>query len=154
MNYMALAFRTLRTMFAVVAVCVVLLGVRPLRAQVDAGTILGSVRDGSGASVSGAAVELVNEGTGASLTFTTDSDGNYKFTPIRIGSYKVTVTAQGFQSETRIMITVNVEDAQRIHRFLRFHSGPDLANHRGNRRAADSGNAERRRGPSGRQQEH
>ena len=108
MNYKALPFRTLRTMFAVVAVCVVLLGVRPLRAQVDAGTILGSVRDGSGASVSGAAVELVNEGTGASLTFTTDSDGNYKFTPIRIGSYKVTVTAQGFQSETRIKITVNV----------------------------------------------
>src|SRR5450755_1338710 len=56
MNFKALQFNTLRAMLAVVVTCVVLLGARPLRAQVDAGTILGTVKDISGASVNGASV--------------------------------------------------------------------------------------------------
>jgi Carboxypeptidase regulatory-like domain/TonB dependent receptor len=108
MNFKALQFNTLRAMLAVVVTCVVLLGARPLRAQVDAGTILGTVKDISGASVNGASVELVNEGTGASLTFTTGSEGNYTFTPLRIGSYKVTASAAGFETVAQIKIKVDV----------------------------------------------
>jgi hypothetical protein len=77
-------------------------------AQVDTGTILGSVSDSSGARISGATVTLTNEGTNATLSTTTGDDGSYKFTPIRIGSYKITVTMQGFQTTTQHAITVNV----------------------------------------------
>jgi hypothetical protein len=79
-----------------------------LQAQVDTGSILGTVTDASGASVTGAKVTLINEGTGAELSTTTGADGGYKFTPVRIGSYKLSVSLQGFQTVVQTGVTVNV----------------------------------------------
>jgi len=72
-----------------------------LHAQVDTGSITGTVKDASGAVVSGAKVTLTNEGTGAALTTTTTSDGVYKFSPVRIGNYKIDATAQGYSKRKR-----------------------------------------------------
>src|SRR5579872_6595417 len=80
----------------------------PAHAQVDAGAILGTVTDTSGASVNGATVTVTNEGTSATLSSVTSSDGAYKFTPLPIGQYTVTVTLQGFSTVTQKHITVNV----------------------------------------------
>ena len=44
----------------------------PAHAQVDAGAILGTVSDTSGASVNGANVTITNEGTAATLSSTTE----------------------------------------------------------------------------------
>src|SRR5438445_1215797 len=77
-------------------------------AQIDAGAILGTVSDTSGGRIGGATVTLTNEGTNASVSATTADDGGYKFTPVKIGTYKVTVTIQGFQTTTTHGITVNV----------------------------------------------
>jgi hypothetical protein len=85
-----------------------LLCVAPLRAQVDAGAILGTVTDASGSAIHGATVTLTNEGTSATISTTTGNDGNYKFTPVRIGNYKLTVTFQGFETITRPHVSVNV----------------------------------------------
>src|SRR5579859_3381536 len=90
------------------AIVLALLGVTPLRAQVDAGAILGTVTDASGSAVHGATVTLTNEGTNAALSTTTEPDGGYKFTPVRIGSYKLTITLQGFETIIRPHVTVNV----------------------------------------------
>src|SRR5215469_2562400 len=92
------------------SVCLLLLfmGAGQSFAQVDTGAILGSVSDSSGARISGATVTLTNEGTNATLSTTTGDDGLYKFTPLRIGSYKITVSQQGFQTTTQTAITVNV----------------------------------------------
>lgn len=87
---------------------VLLLGATPLFAQVDSGAILGTVKDSSGATITGAAVELVNEGTDANETFTTGADGSYTFTPVKVGSYKVTASAPGFETLTKIKIGVDV----------------------------------------------
>ena len=57
------------------------LSVTPMLAQVDTGSITGTVTDPSGAVVGNAKVTLTNEGTGQSLTTTTGSDGLYKFHP-------------------------------------------------------------------------
>src|SRR5579864_4510432 len=86
----------------------VLLSVLQLQAQVDTGSITGTVTDPSGAVVSGARVTLTNEGTAASLSVTTGSDGSYTFSPVKIGSYKIEVTAQGFKTITQTNIVVNV----------------------------------------------
>ncbi|MBV9181475.1 MAG: carboxypeptidase regulatory-like domain-containing protein, partial [Acidobacteria bacterium] len=80
----------------------------PLYAQVDTGSITGTITDASGAVVSGARVTLSNAGTGAALTTTTGSDGMYKFSPVRIGSYKLDATAQGFKTITQANVKVDV----------------------------------------------
>jgi len=85
-----------------------LFGVTALYAQVDTGSITGVVSDASGAVVSGAKVTLTNEGTGVSLATTTGSDGVYKFSPVRVGSYKLEVTSQGFQTTTQSGVVVNI----------------------------------------------
>src|SRR5260370_9381175 len=84
------------------------LSAQPLHAQVDTGTILGTIADASGAPINGAKVTVTNEGTSAALSSTTGADGAYKFTPLRIGSYKVTASFQGFQTTTQTNIAVNV----------------------------------------------
>jgi hypothetical protein len=55
-----------------------MLGALPSYAQVDAGSILGTVSDSSGARVSGATVTLTNEGTSAELSMTTGEDGSFQ----------------------------------------------------------------------------
>src|SRR5438034_6138961 len=87
---------------------VLFLSVPPLQAQVDTGSILGTVTDASGAAISGAKVTLTNEGTSASLSTTTAPDGSYNFTPVKIGSYKVTATFEGFPTTTQTHIVVDV----------------------------------------------
>jgi hypothetical protein len=90
------------------ATLVLVLSATPLYAQVDTGTILGTVTDTSGASVTGASVTLTNQGTNAALTTTTGQDGSYRFTPVRIGTYKLKASLQGFQTVEQRDITVNV----------------------------------------------
>src|SRR5215475_2550707 len=83
-----------------------LLTVLPLRAQVDTGSITGTVTDPSGAVVSNAKVTLSNEGTAASVTTTTGSDGLYRFSPVRIGNYKIEVAAEGFKTASEVHVAV------------------------------------------------
>ena len=91
-----------------VAVVLTTLGVLPLAAQVDTGSITGIITDASGAVVSGAKVTLTNEGTGTSLSTTTGADGVYDFSPVRIGNYKLDVSAAGFKKEVQTHIAVDV----------------------------------------------
>ena len=109
MNRKAISSGFLRTSLTMTAVLLLLfLSAPPLHAQVDTGSILGAVTDASGAPINGAKVTLTNEGTSAALSTTTGTDGSYKFTPIKIGSYKVTASFQGFQTTTQTNIPVNV----------------------------------------------
>ncbi len=109
MNRKAISSGFLRAALTITAVLLLLfLSAPPLHAQVDTGTILGTVTDTSGAPVNGAKVTLTNEGTSAALSTSTGPDGSYKFTPVKIGSYKLTASLQGFQTMTQTNIPVNV----------------------------------------------
>ena len=90
---------------------VMLLSPATLHAQVDSGSILGTVTDPSGALIGNATVTLTNEGTGSTLATSVGSDGGFKFTPVRIGSYKLSASSQGFQTTEQKNITVNVGSA-------------------------------------------
>ncbi len=65
--------------------------------QSTSGTILGSIKDSSAGAVSGAVVQLINTGTNATRSVLTDSAGAYEFSNVEVGSYRVNVTAAGFQ---------------------------------------------------------
>src|SRR5580692_142709 len=67
-----------------------------LRAQSEAGTILGRVVDQSGAVVQGANVTLRNEGTNVSVARKANNDGGYTFSNLVPGTYTVSFEQSGF----------------------------------------------------------
>ena len=76
--------------------------------QVDEGSITGTVQDTSGAVVANAHVVLLNLEQGLSLETTTNASGGYSFSPVRIGHYTVTVTANGFSKTSQENLQVAV----------------------------------------------
>ena len=88
--------------------CLLLFQTRYAFAQVDEGSINGTVQDTSGAVVPNAQVTLLNTDQGITLETKTNSNGFYTFNPVRIGHYTMTVTAQGFAKTTQSNLVVNV----------------------------------------------
>jgi hypothetical protein len=82
---------TLLVLFAILLVS------NPLRAQSTFGTVLGTVKEVSGAVVPGAAVSLTNVGTNAKRSTITNDSGSFEFTNVEVGSYKLDIQATGFQ---------------------------------------------------------
>ena len=61
-------------------------------AQVQTGTILGTVTDSSGGSIAGATVRITNQGTAISREFKADEQGRYAAPDLPIGTYDVEVS--------------------------------------------------------------
>ena len=97
----------------------VLLAVAGLSAQTFRGTILGTVTDPSGAVVAGAKVTAKNAGTGLERSTETSGDGSYSIPELPIGTYKVTVTQQGFQTFVATGVTVDVATERRVDAALK-----------------------------------
>ena len=68
--------------------------------QTFRGAINGTVNDPSGAMVSGANVKATNIATSVTLTTTTTSDGQFSFQDLPLGSYRIAVSAGGFNAAT------------------------------------------------------
>jgi hypothetical protein len=66
-----------------------------LEAQAVSGDLTGKITDASGAVVPNATVEAVNLGTSQKITTTTNSSGEYRFTNMPVGHYKLTATGNG-----------------------------------------------------------
>src|SRR5438093_8074637 len=81
----------------------------PARAQVDTGTILGTVKDQSGGVLPGATVTITHEAQALTLSTVTRPDGTYIFTPIRTGAYAVEVEFPGLKKGVRRGITVGIQ---------------------------------------------
>jgi Carboxypeptidase regulatory-like domain/TonB dependent receptor-like, beta-barrel/TonB-dependent Receptor Plug Domain len=104
--------RLARSLMAVLSIA--LLSAATASAQFDAATVLGAVRDASGAVVPGATVTLKNTGTGISATTTSDQDGNYQFLNVRVGDYTVRAELQGFSAAEADTFPVVVNARQRV----------------------------------------
>lgn len=90
-------------------------------AQVDQGSISGTVQDQAQAVIPGATVQLTEQDTGLQLSRTADGKGFFIFTPIKIGHYTVEASAPGFNSEKRENIQVDV--SQRVSLNLTLKPG-------------------------------
>src|SRR5438093_883524 len=86
----------------------------PASAQVDTGTISGTVKDESGGVLPGATVTITHAGQAFTLTSVTRGDGTYIFTPIRTGAYLVEVEFPGFKKGVRRGATVGIQEQVRI----------------------------------------
>lgn len=83
-------------------------------AQIVGGTISGAVTDSSGAAIPNAAVLVHNDETGNERHLQTGPDGRYAAPSIPVGTYTVTVTANGFSDQSRAHIPLSVGQSQNI----------------------------------------
>jgi len=82
--------------------------------QFDTATVVGTVRDNSGAVVPGVTVTLTGLDTGIATTKVTDENGNFEFQTVRIGRYKVTAELTGFSIALADNVQVTVGARQRV----------------------------------------
>jgi hypothetical protein len=87
--------------------------------QFDSASVLGTIKDASGASLSSATVDLLNIAQGVHVVRQTDSNGDYEFTNVQPGDYKVTVRAPGFANAETDRFTVTVGARQRVELTLK-----------------------------------
>jgi hypothetical protein len=100
----------------------IVLAAAPAPAQSTFGTILGTVRDSSGALVADAQVTLVNTGTTATRTMATDASGNYAFKNIDVGTYVLTFMAPGFEKASLSDIALTARETRRLDATLKLGS--------------------------------
>ena len=86
-----------------------LLLVSMVAAQKDAGTIVGTVKDATGAVVADASVSVVDVDRGGTFETTTNSSGEYVAGPLKIGRYSVTVQKEGFKKVVAGPVILNVQ---------------------------------------------
>jgi hypothetical protein len=86
----------------------------PAFAQLDTGTIVGTVTDSSGAVLPGVTVTVTQEGTDVVLTTVTNASGQYIFPGLRVGRYTVAAELQGFRRGVRTDVSVSVQDRRGV----------------------------------------
>src|SRR6266566_3961451 len=118
MKALSVASRALKLAFA----SVVITHASALIAQVDRGSIVGTVSDASGANVEGAKVAIKNLATDQLVEVTTDSSGAYAANVLRIGAYSVTVEKQGFKKAVEPNVGVGVNQVVRVNLTLQVGS--------------------------------
>lgn len=93
----------------------------PLRADVT-GTILGNVRDPSGAALVGVKVAATNVETNLSQQTVTSVAGEYRFLSLPAGTYRVEAELSGFQKFLTDNIVLNVDQQRRVDIALKVGS--------------------------------
>lgn len=78
-------------------------------AQIDTGSIVGTVRDSSGATIPKATVTATNKATNITLTTTTNDSGEYQFNALRPGTYTVKASAAGFSAQEVGDVEIHVQ---------------------------------------------
>ena len=72
----------------------------PLAASAQEATVTGTITDTTGGVLPGVTIKAVNEASGNSFEAVTDGRGAYRLA-VRIGTYQITATLQGFGTVSR-----------------------------------------------------
>jgi hypothetical protein len=83
-------------------------------AQYENGSLDGTIRDGSGAVINGAAIKITNVATASTTETKTNALGDYEFPSLRVGVYTVIASAPSFSDAVGQNITVSVGNHQHI----------------------------------------
>src|SRR5262245_62105065 len=99
--------------FALLVLCL-LCGTGQIFAQgTNLGTIRGTVTDTNGAVVINAKAQVIDQATDLAREINTDKAGNYEVTGLKYGSYRVTVSAQGFKTASVNQVSLRGGDTVR-----------------------------------------
>jgi hypothetical protein len=83
-------------------------------AQFETATVLGLIKDPSGAVIPGSSVILENIRTGVTIATKTNEAGNFDFINVPIGTYRIRAEAPGFKTAVTEAFTVTVSARQRV----------------------------------------
>jgi hypothetical protein len=94
-------------------VCLMVVGVMgsPARGQVGAASLSGIVQDQTGAAVPGSSVTIQNTASGAGRHLQSNSAGEFAFSAVPSGDYRVTVEHAGFKQLVRPAVHLNPGDS-------------------------------------------
>src|SRR5579885_455342 len=89
---------------------VLVLFVAACEAQLPTATVLGVVKDSTGAIVPGAEITARNTDTGQTRTAVTGGNGSFRFSALPVGAYEIRAEHTGFQTAVRSGIKLAVQD--------------------------------------------
>jgi len=98
------------------------LGTGLIFAQGSTATIVGTVKDVSGAVLPGTAVTVKHLETGLTRTDAADSSGNFNIPSLPVGPYEVTAEKMGFRREVRRGINLAVAEEAQVNLTLQVGS--------------------------------
>jgi hypothetical protein len=104
----------LRTIKISVPILFLFLCTSTLHAQRNLATLVGTVKDSSGAVLPRALVTARNLGTGVVRSITTDDTGDYSLVDLDVGHYSLTVTMTGFKTTVIPDIELHTGQSARI----------------------------------------
>ncbi len=84
------------------------------QAQAVRGTLVGNVTDSSGAAMPGVTVTITDVNTNVGRTAVTNESGNYTFSSLLSGTYRVEAELQGFRKYQRDNVKVDVNTTVRV----------------------------------------
>ena len=90
----------------------------PAWAQKDTGSIVGTVKDPSGAIVANSKVTITDLEHGQTSSTTTNAEGEFVVSPLRVGRYTVTVEQNGFKKAISDPISLDVQQRVAINIVL------------------------------------
>jgi Carboxypeptidase regulatory-like domain/TonB dependent receptor len=86
----------------------------PASAQILYGSVVGIVKDSTGARLPGASVTIINKDTNLTREVTTDPDGAYNIVNVLPGAYDLKISLQGFREVVRSRVPVTIGEISRV----------------------------------------
>jgi hypothetical protein len=97
-------------------------------AQIDRGTIQGSVKDASGAAVPGAKVQIIQIETNSTIDLSTNEEGLFLAPNLVATSYKVSIQKEGFSTFVREPVVIRAREQIRVDAVLQTGSVSESIN--------------------------
>lgn len=97
----------------------------PAMAQSGRGTLIGTVKDATGAIIPGASISLKEAHTGSAYAGKSTADGLFSFPELEPGTYDLTVSHPGFQTFTQKEFSVEVGSTTTVNAVLQVGSSSE-----------------------------
>ncbi|HZQ45317.1 MAG TPA: TonB-dependent receptor [Acidobacteriaceae bacterium] len=92
----------------------------PAGGQVDTGAIVGTLSDSAGLRIPGAKVTVTEESTGVSTSVSSDADGSYIISPLKLGRYTLKAEKEGFKVSVEQHIEVTIQSRLEVNPTLQI----------------------------------